>query len=90
MHQALLMVRTIAVKACLVVMDQDTSKGLYGRICDPGMPFVLSCKVHGRSAVAAYNDIVIAAVYPCRRAVHMHHGCVKKCLEQVILLLPAL
>ena len=81
-HHTLLMVRTISIKACFVIMDQDSAKSLHRRIFDPGMTFAFSCKVHCCRAIAAYDDIVIVSIDPGHRAVHMNHRCIKQCIEQ--------
>lgn len=52
-------------------MDQDTSKGLYGRICDPGIPFVLSCKI----PVCLLSFLMIDAIFvpPSDKLIIQYH-----------------
>ena len=78
MYHALLVVRAVAIKAGLVVMDQYPAKGFHGRTLNPGMPFVFPRKIHGRHAVAAYDHVVVGAIDPCHCAVHMHDGRVQE------------
>ena len=89
-HHAFLMVAAIAVERRLVVMDQDSAKNLHRRPPDSSMPFTFPCKVHGRPPIAAYDDVAVAAVRPCRCAVHMHDRRVQERLEEAVLFGPAL